>query len=82
MRASPFVPEIINNAEPDTLEGTDGTISQKVYTSAKDFALDISASISASFSSWGVRGAASMSMDASYSIQSNEVVLRSTHKID
>jgi len=67
---------------PDSLEGTDGTIKEVIYTSAKDFALDISASLGVRYAGFGVKAAASLSMSAAYSISSKEVVLRSTHSID
>ena len=38
VRASPFIAEILFNAEPDSLEGTDGKIRKSVFSSAKDFA--------------------------------------------
>jgi len=82
MRACPFISEILYNAEPHTFEGEDGKVKQSIYTSAKDFASDISYSIAGKYKGFGVKAAAKFSMDSSYSISTNEVVLKSSHKID
>jgi hypothetical protein len=82
-RASPFIPDLLYSGQPESIEGQDGKIRTTVITSAKDFALDISANIAGKYSfAFGPEVSASMSMSQSYSIQSNEVILRASHSID
>ena len=82
-RASPFMQDLLYSGEPESLEGQDGKIRTKIITSAKDFARDISVNAKGKFkSNFGPKVKAKMSMDHSYSIQSNEVILRATHEID
>jgi len=50
--------------------------------SAKDFALDVYVGVAGKYKALGVRASAAMSMDTSYSIQSDEVILKATHHID
>lgn len=82
-RASPFITDLIFSGEPESLEGQDGKIRSTVITSAKDFAMDIGVNVASKYSgAFGPSVGASMSMDHSYSISSNEVILRATHDID
>jgi hypothetical protein len=82
-RASPFIQELIYSGVPESIEGQDGKITSKIITSAKDFALDVGLNVAGKYGSvFGPKVSASMSMSASYSIQSNEVILRATHDID
>lgn len=82
MKASPFIDALMYSEVPHSLEGEDGTIKKTLISSAKDFATDLSLGISGKYEGFAVDVSASFAMDSSYSIQSNEVILKVTHKID
>jgi len=68
-RASPFIPDLLYSGTPESIEGQDGKITSKVITSAKDFAMDISANVAGKYdASFGPSVAASMSMSHAYSV--------------